>query len=79
MQQTKQKKQNKQTIIFSAKNKLSISEPNITKSEEKVPFGHIKKKNDPLDEDHSSGTVTPWQHSGIACLPCQFVEVITGD
>ena len=33
--------QNKQTTIFSAKNKYSISEPNFTKSEGKVRFGQI--------------------------------------
>ena len=31
-------------------NKKSISEPNFTKSEGKVRFGHIFFENDPLDE-----------------------------
>ena len=48
MHQTKQSKQTNDH--FSAKNKLSISEPNFTKSERKVRFGQIFFENDPLDE-----------------------------
>ena len=45
-----QNKTNKQTIIFSAKNKYSISErePNFTKSKEKVRFGQLFFENNPL-------------------------------
>ena len=43
-------KTNKTNNYFSAKNKLSISESNFTKSEGKVRFGQIFFENDPLDE-----------------------------
>ena len=40
----------KQKTILSAKNKKSISEPNFTKSEQKVHFGQFFFENDPLRE-----------------------------